>query len=176
MIRRLISLALLVWAIGFVGFMLSVPDEAPVGKTDAIVVLTGSKGRIERGLAALQKGMAGRMLISGVDSSVRPREIAHLLGAPAAIFACCVDLGKRATDTIANADEAAAWIKVHNYHSVRLVTNDWHMMRARFEFERALPSSVHIETDVVESSPSLWLLAKEYSKYLLRRIAAPFVV
>ena len=49
MIRRIASLVILVWSLGFGLFTVSLPQPAGAERTDAVVVLTGGKGRIERG-------------------------------------------------------------------------------------------------------------------------------
>ena len=65
-------------------------------------------------------------------------------------------------------------MKHHDYHSVRLVTTDWHMARARFELAHVLDADILLVADAVPSQPGLVLLLKEYNKYLLRRGAALF--
>jgi uncharacterized SAM-binding protein YcdF (DUF218 family) len=55
--------------------------------------------------------------------------------------------------------------------SLRLVTHDWHMRRARFELNRALPSNIAVTNDAVSTQPSLAALFKEYNKYWLRAVA-----
>jgi uncharacterized SAM-binding protein YcdF (DUF218 family) len=172
MIRRIVSLVLLVWLLGFALFVVILPGSADGVKTDAIVVLTGGTGRIERGLLILARGDAKRLLVSGVDPAVREEELAQLQNAPRALFACCVDLGKDAVDTRSNAAEAARWMKHRGYRSVRLVTTDWHMPRARFELERVLPDGMRVVADAVPSTPGLVSLFAEYNKYLLRRASA----
>ena len=52
------------------------PRPADDRPTDAIVVLTGGANRIERGLDLLQRGRAKRLLVSGVDRTVRPVDLA----------------------------------------------------------------------------------------------------
>lgn len=172
MIRRLISLALIVWLLGLAWFVVSLPRPAADTTTDAIVVLTGGKGRIERGIALLKAGKAKRMLVSGVDPSVRPRELAAVQNVPPALFECCIDLGKQAVDTRSNAEETARWISQRDFRTVRLVTTDWHMPRARFELKRALAGRAEIVPDAVNSAPSLAVLFREYNKLLARRVAA----
>jgi uncharacterized SAM-binding protein YcdF (DUF218 family) len=103
---------------------------------------------------------------------VRRDELAHLQKAPARLFECCVDLGKDAVDTRSNAVEAAQWLKRRDFRSVRLVTTDWHMPRARFELERAVGNDVAVIADAVDSAPGLVTLFAEYNKYLLRRTSA----
>jgi uncharacterized SAM-binding protein YcdF (DUF218 family) len=171
MIRRLAALILLAWALGFGLFTVSLPQPAGGEMTDAIVVLTGGKGRIERGLAVLEARQARRMLVSGVDPSVRVGELAKLKGAPPQLFKCCVDLGKEAVDTRTNADEAARWLGKHGYKSVRLVTTDWHMLRARLELRRAVGKDIRVVGDSVESAPGLLALLREYNKFWIRWFA-----
>ena len=170
MIRRFISLLVLFWALGFAVFVIALPQPADEQTTDAIVVLTGAPGRIERGLAVLQAQQAKRMLISGVNRDVRPHELALAQGVPKALFDCCIDLGPEAVDTRSNGLETARWIAARKYRTIRLVTTDWHMRRARFELSRALDPGVEIVTDAVKSRAGFAVLFKEYHKYLLSRL------
>lgn len=174
MIVRLACAALLAWLLGFALFCSLLPDPAdPRIRTDAIVVVTGGPGRVARGFALLAQGRARRMFVSGVDRRVRPSELAAEYRAPAALVACCVELGHESVDTRTNGDETAAWLKRRGLRSIRLVTTDWHMPRARFELARALPDDTPIVIDAVPSEPGLTVLLTEYNKWLLRRIAAP---
>ncbi len=174
MIRRLFSFLVLIWAIGFVLFAGFLPRPAGEQKTDGIIVLTGGPNRIERGIAVLEKGEARRMLVSGVNMTVRPRDFLIMFHVSPKLFACCVDLGQDAVDTRSNGEESAAWVKQRGYRSVRLITTDWHMRRAQFELRQALPKDVAIVPDAVRSEPDLGILLTEYHKYLLRRAAALF--
>lgn len=171
MIARASALLLLVWALGFALFAVTLPDAADETRTDAIVVLTGAGGRIERGLGLLERGRARRMLVSGVDRSVKSNELARETGASKRLFACCVDLGQESVDTRSNAEETAKWMRERRYRTMRLVTTDWHMNRARFELARTLDPEIEILTDGVESNPTFRTLFGEYNKYLLRRLA-----
>lgn len=171
MIKRLLSLVLILWLLGFVLFMLTLPRPLAERTTDAIVVPTGGPGRIDRGLALLQDHAARRMLISGVAPQVRPGELAAEYKVPRRLFACCIDLGHEAVDTQSNAEETARWVSQHGYKSVRLVTSDWHMARARLELVHALGNQVEVVRDGVPSDPRFGLLVAEYNKLLLRQIA-----
>lgn len=170
MIRRLLALVLVVWALGFAVFVIMLPLPAGLTKTDAIVVPTGAQGRIARGIDLIAKRAARRMLITGVDRSVKPAELAEAQHVSLKVMACCVDLGREASDTRSNGDETAAWIRRNKYQSVRLVTSDWHMRRARFELERALGTDIVIISDALRSDASLAVLLREYNKYLFRRV------
>ncbi|WP_445326696.1 YdcF family protein [Sphingobium sp. AN641] len=163
---------LLCWLLGFAWFAMLLPQPLDGRQTDAIVVLTGGAGRIDRGIALLEVGAAKRMLISGVDRSVRPVELAAEYGAPERLFACCITLGREAIDTRSNAIETARWLERRDYATVRLITTDWHMRRAALELRQALPGEVTLVYDAVASRPSLTMLVREYNKYLLRRAAA----
>jgi uncharacterized SAM-binding protein YcdF (DUF218 family) len=171
-IRRIFSLMLIGWLLGLAWFVVSLPRPAGDAKTDAIVVLTGGSGRIQRGLDHLARGQAKRLLVSGVDPAVQLDELAQLQNAPVHLFQCCVDLGKEAVDTRSNAAEAAKWLERKHFRSVRLVTTDWHMPRARFELEHAVGDEVTVIPDAVDSAPGLVTLFAEYNKYLLRRVSA----
>jgi len=170
MIRRILSLILILWALGFAWFAIDLPQPAADENTDAIVVLTGGPGRIQRGLDVLAKGHAQRMLVSGVDRRVRLADLESAYHAPAKLLTH-VDLGRSAVDTRSNALETRRWIASHHYKSIRLVTTDWHMRRARFELRQVL-SDVTVVPDAVKSEPDLMGLLREYHKYLFRRFAA----
>ena len=171
MIKRALSLLVIGWCLGFALFAVALPGPAGAARTDGIVVLTGGPGRIPRGLALLEARRAKRLLISGVDRTVRPHELALEVDAPSALFDCCVDLGREAVDTRSNGDETARWVRRLGYRSVRLVTTDYHMRRARFELATALGPEVAIVTDAVASEQALGSLVTEYNKYLLRRLS-----
>lgn len=169
MIGRIIALGVISWTLGFALFAILLPQPADRVKTDAVVVPTGGQGRIARGIDMIATGRARRMLITGVDRQVKPAELAAAQGVSPRIMACCVDLGREASDTRSNGIETAAWVRRNKYRSVRLVTTDWHMRRARFELQRALGAGVTVVPDAVRSNASLVVLVREYNKYLFRR-------
>ena len=171
MIVRAFSFLILLYALGYALFVVLLPAEADDRRTDAIVVLTGGAKRLERGLDLLERGRAERMLISGVERTVRPVELAERYQADEALFDCCVDLGRESVDTRSNADETGRWLGRHKFRTVRLVTTDWHMPRARFELSRRIGDDVELIGDAVSSNPSFRQLFTEYNKYLLRHAA-----
>ena len=171
MIRRAVSAILLFYVLGYAMFAVALPRPADERPTDAIVVLTGGAKRIERGLDLMARNKAKRMLVSGVARTVRQEELAAQYRADDSLFQCCVDLGRMAVDTRSNAEEVARWMDKHKFKSMRLVTTDWHMPRARFELSRRLGGGISVVGDAVESNPSFSQLFIEYNKYLLRRSA-----
>ncbi len=172
MIKRIFAFALLAWALGFIWFAVFLPQPDHVGKTDGVVVLTGGANRIDHALEILEAGNAQRMLISGVDRNVKPNELAVQYLRPEKLFACCIDLGFQAVDTHSNALETARWVAKHKFKSIRLVTHDWHLRRARLELDKAMPRGVRVVNDAVPTKPSLGVLFKEYNKFWLRGFAA----
>ncbi len=172
MIARLASFVVILWALGFALFCVTLgkPAGATV-KTQAIVALTGGKGRIEHAAKLLGEGKAERLLIAGADPSVRKADLMRRLGGKPNLAACCVDLGSESVDTRSNADEAKRWLERRDYKSVRLVTSDWHMHRARYEFRHTLGAEYRIVFDAVTTEPGLMTLFVEYNKYLLRRMS-----
>lgn len=181
MIRRLLSLILLVWALGFILFAVTLPKpaEGPAGLSgpsgappaSAVIVLTGGEGRIARGLEVLRRGWAAQMLVSGVDPEVRANEFAARYRVAGPLMQCCITLGRESVDTRSNAQEARRWVEARRITAVRLVTSDWHMRRAEWELRRVLPPQVVVIADGVPTRPSLDTLFLEYCKLLAQRIA-----
>ncbi|TKD51678.1 YdcF family protein [Sphingomonas baiyangensis] len=168
---RALAFVLLAYALGFVAFLLALGAPLEGTRTDAIVVPTGGPGRIDRGIAILEAGGAERMLVTGVDPRVRPIELALTYRTSPRLFACCIDLGQEAVDTRSNGDETARWVRDRGYASVRLVTADWHMPRARLELANALGDDVTIIGDPVRTNAGFAVLFSEYNKLVIRRIA-----
>ena len=171
MILRLTALLVMLYALGFVLFAVTLGDPAAPGKSDAVIVLTGGAGRIERGIAVMKRGDAKRMLVAGTDPSVTRTDLIRRLKGEARLVRCCVDLGSESVDTRSNAEEALRWLDRRGYKSVRLITSDWHMHRAAFEFRKQLGGRVRIIPDALPTRPRFMTLLGEYNKYVLRRIS-----
>ena len=151
MFRRVLSVLFLGWVIGFLWFVVTMPGPAGGDRTDAVIVPTGGAGRIAHGLEVLDKGLAKKMLVSGVDPEVKP--------------------GEFAADTRSNAAETAKWVAQNEVRSLRLVTTDWHMRRTASELDRTLPDHVTVIRDAVPSQPDFGTLFLEYHKLLASRAA-----
>ena len=173
MIARFLAFLAILYVLGFALFAITLGEPAPAdtAKVDAIVAITGGKGRIEHGAALLAAGKGKRLLIAGADPSVRKIDLVHRLGGRKKLFDCCVDLGSESVDTRSNAEETRRWLVRQKMKSVRLITSDWHMRRARYEFRRELGDDFAILPDAVRSEPGFMTLFGEYNKYLLRRVA-----
>jgi uncharacterized SAM-binding protein YcdF (DUF218 family) len=115
---------------------LSTPRD--VQAADAIIVLTGGYARLDAGLELLRSGKGKRLLISGVHPAASERDLQVATGADRSLFKCCVDIDHAALDTVGNAEESAKWVRSHEYGSVILVTNNYHMPRSLLEMHRLL--------------------------------------
>ncbi|HVZ02612.1 MAG TPA: YdcF family protein [Dongiaceae bacterium] len=189
-VLRLVHLVLavvLAWAIGLLAFIAAIPQPDRTAEadrpTDAIIVLTGGGDRLAEGFRLLDRGLARRLLISGVAQGVTLEQLIDRLGdqrdsVPAASeLACCVTLGYAAESTVGNAEESADWLRSNGAKSVRLVTANYHMLRSQLEFRRALPDITVIANPVFppEVRDPTWflkphtllLLMNEYHKYLI---------
>ncbi|MFM7085108.1 MAG: YdcF family protein [Hyphomicrobium sp.] len=164
--------------LGFIFFSLNVINlsTSVVEKADAIVVLTGVQARLQEGAQLLQKGFGKRLLISGVNTQTRQADIRSLAGLDSKTFNCCVDLGYTALNTTGNASETQTWVKANNFHSLIIVTSNYHMPRSIAELRLALPDIRLIPHPVRSSHTDLsewWLspiklrnLVAEYVKFL----------
>ena len=137
--------------------------------TDAAVVLTGGPGRIEHAIDVLRPGKAKRLLVAGVDPSVTKADLARRIPGSAK----WLDMLRRSRQRIGRhalqCGRGGRWLAKHNFDSLRLITSDWHMRRARYEFEKVLGRKYQLVTDAVRTEPSFLTLFGEYNKYLLRR-------
>jgi len=178
-IKRLCLGLIALWLFGFVLYcanILLIQPQKTQQTTDAIVVLTGGKGRIGKGLALFAAGKANHLFVSGVHNEYTPARIRALWHGKTALPACCVFVGKEATTTLQNAQETKDWAAQHNIQSIRLVTSNYHMSRALLEFKAALPGVTFIKHSIVQDNFGwgdlyFWqLLVSEYHKYLLRSV------
>ena len=88
------------------------------------------------------------------------------------LIACCVDLGRESFDTRSNADEVTWWMRARGYRSMRLVTNDLHMPRARYEVRRRIGDGYRDRRRRrADRSGHRAEVFIEYNKYLLGRVA-----
>ena len=173
MILRFASFVLILYAIGFILFTVTLgrPVAANAERTEAIVVITGGSGRIERGIEVLKAGRARRLLVAGADPAVTKGDLIRRLGGNARLVNCCVDLGSESVDTRSNAEEASRWLAKNRFRSFRLITSDYHMRRARYDFREVLGNKYKVVPDAIRTEPHFTTLFGEYNKYVLRRLA-----
>jgi uncharacterized SAM-binding protein YcdF (DUF218 family) len=136
------------WVVGLLAFAHRVIDSTPPPdppQADAIVALTGASTiRLEAAEALLEEGLGRRLFISGVNRATTRKQLRATLitgggQTTGKTFDCCVDLGFRAENTLGNARETAPWVAHHHYHTLIVVTADYHMPRALLELKAAMP-------------------------------------
>lgn len=173
----------LLWVGGLVWYVSKLP-AAPLPddvKAEALVVLTGGKGRIEHGLAMLAKDAAPVLFISGVEARVTDEKILREYATPEVRQRIQenggeIVLDRIARSTVSNADQTAAFLRKRNIHRIRLITADYHMRRSLHEFHDAMPE-IEIIPDPVfpeefhreawwKDSNTRHLLLREFYKYM----------
>ena len=171
---------------GFLWFAAHVAEEQIVlaRSADGIVALTGGADRITDAVELLAAGRGRRLLISGVNPATHSSELSHLAPAYQRVFSCCVDLDYSAVNTIGNAVETRRWVRQHGFHSLVVVTSNYHMPRAMVELAHQLPDVSLVPFPVVPekrrgepwwSSPAAAkVLVHEYLKYIVTVIRTRF--
>ena len=170
---------------GLQHFVLNLPKiSSQVGPAaDGIVVITGGQQRLADGVRLLQIGAGKALLVSGVGRGVSKSILAEELdlGAPAmTLMDCCVTLEFRASDTRGNAMAASQWAEKNKFQSLRLVTSNYHMPRAKYVFTTKMPniklyfwpvSPADLTLETWWQKPDIIrLLAREYAKYLTEHL------
>jgi uncharacterized SAM-binding protein YcdF (DUF218 family) len=168
---------LLAWFGGYMSYInkLTSGQLTENGKTDAIVVLTGGKNRLNVAIKLLENGLAEKLYISGVNEKVTRAELLNLLGSKKELEECCIESGNQAEDTVGNAIETLEWLQNNNIKSLRVVTSLEHMPRAMVEFKRFIPKIKFIEHPVGSWRPkniNYFSLSQEYSKYIISLLRA----
>jgi uncharacterized SAM-binding protein YcdF (DUF218 family) len=182
-----VATTILLWAAGLAWFVYSSLAIAadPKAQTDAIVVLTGGRLRLEAGLDLLGAGRAQKLFVSGVNRHVDRMELMRVAGRTDEGNLGRIVIGHDADNTLGNARETAQWMQQEGYRSLRLVTSWYHMRRSLLEFERAMPDTLIVAEPVyaVRIEGEAWsgwldvamLTVSEYDKYLAT-LARPGIV
>jgi len=169
-------------AVGFIGFLsqLRGVETKPARNADGIVVLTGGSSRISDAVELLASGYGKRLLISGVHPTNGINDISRSVPESQPLLKCCVDLDRSAVNTRSNASETRRWVNERGFHSLIVVTSNYHMPRAIVELSHAMPDITLIPFAVVgdkwreepwwTSGGTLRLLLSEYVKYLAAEV------
>lgn len=167
------------WTAALGWFAQNIPRqvENSSSPTDAVVVLTGGSGRLRAGFELLAKKQAKKLFVSGVYRGIDVAELLRMSRQAPKELECCVALGYTADDTAGNAYETAQWMAKENFHSLRLVTANYHMRRSLLEFRRAMPAVTVIPHPVFPKNfkgEDWWrwpgttsLILREHFKYLV---------
>lgn len=147
-------------------------------KADAIVVLTGGKGRVEEGIRLFRESRAQFLFFVGVDPSVRKSDLYR--PRPGDPSADNVFLEKSSRNTLENSIFGRDVIVRSGVRSVLLITSRYHLKRASILFRHSLPRNITIipyPVDTVNLKESWWshggsfqLLFREFYKYCMLRM------
>jgi uncharacterized SAM-binding protein YcdF (DUF218 family) len=182
-----VATTLMLWTVGLAWFVYSSLTIAadPKAQTDAIVVLTGGRLRLEAGLDLLGAGRAQKLFVSGVNPHVDRGELMRVARHADDGNLGRIVIGHDADNTLGNARETAQWMREQGYRSLRLVTSWYHMRRSLLEFARAMPDTQIVAEPVFAAhtegeSWSGWfdtglLVTGEYNKYLAT-LARPGII
>jgi len=177
----IIGILAIVWLAGLGMFVESIQameanPPADTG-TDAIVVLTGGSERVSAGFELLNAHKGKKLFISGVHPGLTLERIPGNQPLPKDLRDCCITLGHEAESTFGNALETHTWMDIEGYHSMRLVTANYHMPRSLLIFRAEMPGYEIVPHPVTPDSVKLddwWqrpgtasLLVTEYDKYLV---------
>lgn len=184
---KLAVLAILVVGVGgFVWFLSKVlpTEEKPSRNADGIVVLTGGSSRVSDAMDLLSAGYGRRLLISGVHPTNGLNDIQRTLPESQRLLSCCVDLDRSAVNTRSNATETRRWATERGFHSLIVVTSNYHMPRAIVELSHAMPDIELVPFAVIgdkwreepwwTSGAALRLLLSEYAKFLFAEMRVAF--
>lgn len=147
-------------------------------KADAIVVLTGGKGRVEEGIRLFRESRAKFLFLVGVDPAVRKSDLYR--PKPGDPSVDNVILEKSSRNTLENSIFGRDVIVGNGVHSVLLITSRYHLKRASILFRNSLPKDITIipyPVDTVNLKESWWshggsfhLLFREFYKYCMLRM------
>lgn len=190
-LRAILALAALLlagWLAGFLLYLNNIAGQnspmppwernSPTAQATAIVVLTGGSERIATGLRLLQDGYGRKLFISGVGAGGDSARIFAGLPRQPTLEQCCISLGRKAGDTIGNAQETLSWLAQEKFDRFILVTAHYHMLRSLYEFrlldtaQQAIhpfpvaPARVQL-TDWWQRPRTATLLVTEYCKLLV---------
>ena len=129
-------------------------DNLTVNNDSAIIVLTGGKGRIEKGVELFEKELGKYLFISGVFEESE-FEIKSTLNLKLLNQSCCLILDKNARNTFENAGEVKEWIlRNSNINKLILVSSYYH-----------LPRSYLIFTNIIKNKSIMMISVNEKIKF-----------
>jgi uncharacterized SAM-binding protein YcdF (DUF218 family) len=141
-----------------------------IAQVDSIVVLTGDRFRIAKGLELLSQNLGSKLLLSGVNKDITLTEIKNAFPNNNKLFNCCIEIESISENTFENIRETFLWIRNNNYRNTIIVTSDYHIPRVKLESKRLINSEniYYVSTKNIseEQFSRVKKLVLEYIKYL----------
>ncbi len=139
-------------------------------RVDSIVVLTGDRFRIAKGLELLSQNPNSKLLLSGVNKDIPSVEIENAFPKYINLFSCCIEIESISENTFENIRETFLWIRNNGYLNTIIVTSDYHLPRVKLESKRLINSEniYYVSSKNVneERFSRIKKLVIEYIKYL----------
>ncbi len=153
------------WLASFFYWIHHLPKEYNGMTAEAIIILTGAKGRLSAGTELLKEKKAKALLISGVNAQLSDRALFYQMPSMSQQLKKRVSVGKEASNTIGNAIEAKVWMEEKNYQSAIIVTSNWHMDRAMLELRHVMEDKSFIAYPVLSDKQiekgKFWYFSKD---------------
>jgi len=137
--------------------------STPLEKADLIVALGGSKGRRRDAVDLLRKGLASRIMFTGVDVEIRDYQCEG-------VFDGEIILPPKASYT--TYDDALAVLKAteeNNIRSVIIVTSPYHLRRSSFIFHKVF-NDKDINLMFYASRDKAFQIDRWWSSYIGRKL------
>ena len=132
----IILIFLLLYLLSLVVFISGINFKSKLSKDiEAIVILTGSKARLDEGFKLIEGNSNILMLITGVGDGVKYSDLVQ----SNKLNLANISLGFKAKNTFQNALETSEWVKENNIKNYILLTDNWHMQRALLFFKSVMP-------------------------------------
>ncbi len=129
------------WLVAAAVLFLWPPDRVP-DRADAVVVLAGGRGpRLARGLALVRRGVAPALVISDGWAATWPEANRLCAGRPVPFRVVCFHPDPY--DTRGEAEGFTRLAEQRGWSSVVVVSNRYHIARARILFERCFDGAVY---------------------------------
>ncbi|HBQ20394.1 MAG TPA: hypothetical protein DD708_00495 [Deltaproteobacteria bacterium] len=175
--KTLLFLSIILIFLSAVGFSfsdfyqsLSNPNFTETPSVDAVVALTGGRGRLSQALKLFTESKATVLFISGARNRTSVQAIFSSEELEK-IDISKIYLEQESTSTYQNALQTRNYIIQHSLGSAILVTSNYHMKRAFFIFRELFPDNVEIIPYAVDATSISWkVIFLEYLKYYWYRI------
>lgn len=118
---------------------------------DCGVVLTGGPGRIREGMALVENGAVGKLIIAGVNSQSQFVDIFPQWAFYPKSRESQIVLEKKSETTFGNAQQSLPLVEALQCRDIVLITSQLHMYRSYRTFKAAFPDSIEIHTQGVIS-------------------------
>ena len=141
--------------------------DSPLRTADCAIVLTGGPGRVREGFDLLARGLAHKLIVSGVRPQVELRDIFPLWPFYGSLRTDDIALDRRSRTTFGNAQQSLPLVEALHCRDAWLVTSRVHMYRAMATFRAEFPPAIRLYPRAVVAGsvdPTYGEIASETAK------------